>query len=230
MRRRCVSTRTSTNTRGWTLVQANRGHAGARHYRCTFGGHPRFRRRFFTCVQSVDDSSLPFEQLSVHTPRNFQRHLLCWYASDGDRLSVFLRAARSSLRGKGLSDDGPATSCTHDFGARRLRDCGMGRVRVDAGAGGRHSVQRFTLPFDQLRPGRHQRPAVPRHHGEPRQPVDVVRHSPSAAVVVCELGGIRAHVLPADRRALCTTTRSPTRSSRARIAGCRKTSRRASIP
>ena len=78
----------------------------------------------------------------------------------------------------------------------------MGRVRVDAGAGGRHSVQRFTLPFDQLRPGRHQRPAVPQHHGEPRQPVDVVRHSPSAAVVVCELGGIRAHVLPADR---CTS-------------------------
>ena len=171
-----------------------------RHYRCTFGGHPRFRRRFFTCVQSVDDSSLPFEQLSGPHSAQFSAAppvLVCqsW------RSSLRVPACCSIVSwGQGTSDDSPATSRTNDFGARRLRDCGMGRVRVDAGAGRCHSVQRFTLSFDQLRPGRHQRPAVPQHHGEPRQPVDVVRHSPSAAVVVCELGRIRAHVLPADRR------------------------------
>ena len=72
------------------------------------------------------------------------------------------------------------------------------RRALGAGAGRCESVQRFSLPPDELHPGGHQRARVPEDHGEPGQSLDAVRHSVAAAVVVRKLGGLRADLLPAQ--------------------------------
>ena len=69
------------------------------------------------------------------------------------------------------------------------------------GSGRRQRVQRLALPPDELHPAGHRRPQVPRDHGHARRPLDAVRHPAAAAVVVRQLGRLRADLLPADRRA-----------------------------